>query len=464
MALDTRLIGQALGEGKPADITGAIRPAFARAERAFAFARQEKMMEEREQRQREEQLARDQANLISRMGNLDYRNLDATLNGYATKELFKIKERALQDIKNKDLSPADRALAMQSYNGELAQLQSKLDGWSGWIQNTITTRKDDLSKLTSPELYNRISDMSNGKFQVNDFGQFVFEDGTTMDIEQMVRINPINKKSDAYLATLKSLQKTAEQTALKGASLEYFESSLGEELESLSLSDGDLASIVIDELGGQLTSELKAAIKEDFEADGDFDNLDLRDQLMGIIKTNYRQAAIDKFNIGAKEYNRLQSVPKPMSAAERKAAIAKAEEKQKIADVTNKFTREIAGLYNLERNEEGVIIGGQLDNIPVQTESPEFLKLMNRMGFALGDALGDEDNYRGTEIIKQGTNKKYEILEGDSLSTILSKIIQAEGGSFIEGDVMGGKAVQTAENIAVIAGGKAQNITPPHLR
>lgn len=458
MALDTRLIGQALGEGKPVDVASAVRPAFARAERAFAIARQEKKMEEREQRQREEQLARDQANLISRMGNLDYKNLDATLNGYATKELFKIKERALQDIQNKDLTPAERALAMQSYNGELAQLQAKLDGWSGWIQNTVTTQKDDLSKLTSDALYNKISQISNGQFQVNESGQMVFEDGTMMSLEEMTRINPITRKSDAYLSTLKALQKTAEQTGLKGASLEYFESSLSEELDALSLSDGDLASIVVDELGRQLTPELRAAIKDDFESDGDFDNDALREQLMKIIKTNYRQAAIDKFNIGAKEYNRIQSIPKPMSAAERKAASEKAEAQQRQNDITNKFTREIINIYNLgdlERNEEGVIIGGQLDNIPVQTESPEFLKLINRMGFALGDALGEGEDYRGTQIIKQGTNKAYEILEGDSLSNVLSRILQAEGGTFTEGDVLGKRAVQTAENVAVIAGGKA---------
>jgi hypothetical protein len=462
MALDTRLIGQASGEGKPVDVASAIRPAFARAERAFAIARQEKKMEEREQRQREEQLARDQANLISRMGNLDYKNLDATLNGYATKELFKIKERALQDIQNKDLTPAERALAMQSYNGELAQLQSRLDGWSGWIQNTVTTQKDDLSKLTSPALYDKISQISNGQFQVNEFGQMVFEDGTMMSLEEMTRINPITRKSDAYLGTLKSLQKTAEQTGLKGASLEYFESSLSEELEALSLSDGDLASIVVDELGGQLTPELRAAIKDDFESDGDFDDDALREQLMGIIKTNYRQAAIDKFNIGAKEYNRIQSIPKPMSAAERKAAGEKAEAEQTRNDITNKFTREIINIYNLDlskfqRNEEGIIIGGQglFDNIPVQTESPEFLKLINRMGFALGDALGEGEDYRGTQIIKQGTNKAYEILEGDSLSNVLSRIIQAEGGTFGEGDVLGKRAVQTAENAVVIADANA---------
>ena len=75
------------------------------------------------------------------------------------------------------------------------------------------------------------------------------------------------------------------------------------------------------------------------------------------------------------------------------------------------------------------------------------------MGFSLGNTLGEGNDYRGTEIIKQGTNKKYEILDNDSLSNILSRFIQAEGGTFTESDVMGKQGVQTAENIAVVRGG-----------
>ncbi len=36
MALDTRLIGQAIGGGRPLDLAGAVRPAVARGEQAFA--------------------------------------------------------------------------------------------------------------------------------------------------------------------------------------------------------------------------------------------------------------------------------------------------------------------------------------------------------------------------------------------------------------------------------------------
>ena len=38
MALDTRLIGQAIGGGRPLDLAGAVRPAIMRGEKAIAIS------------------------------------------------------------------------------------------------------------------------------------------------------------------------------------------------------------------------------------------------------------------------------------------------------------------------------------------------------------------------------------------------------------------------------------------
>ena len=174
------------------------------------------------------------------------------------------------------------------------------------------------------------------------------------------------------------------------------------------------------------------------------------------VTTDVRNAMVDRLKGIQQGLNaKLDAINTPkLSTSAEKARKEEIERLKRINDIKNKFARETAGLFNLERNKEGVVTGGQLDNILINTKSSEFKKLINRMGFSLGDALGEGDDYRGTEIIKQGTNKKYEILDNNSLSNILSRFIQAEGGTFTESDVMGKQGVQIAENIAVIAGGK----------
>jgi hypothetical protein len=173
------------------------------------------------------------------------------------------------------------------------------------------------------------------------------------------------------------------------------------------------------------------------------------------VTADVRNAMVDRLKGIQQGLNaKLDAINTPkLSTSAEKARREEIERLKKINDIKDKFARETAGLFNLERNKEGVITGGQLDNILINTKSSEFKKLINRMGFSLGNTLGEGNDYRGTEIIKQGTNKKYEILDNDSLSNILSRFIQAEGGTFTESDVMGKQGVQTAENIAVVRGG-----------
>ena len=99
MALDTRLIGKALGLADPIDIGRALEPAIQKGERRFA---EERARQERQQaRDRQDQIRQEEntAKAISLLQNINESGVAPNLREYVMKNALNIRNEALE--KNK---------------------------------------------------------------------------------------------------------------------------------------------------------------------------------------------------------------------------------------------------------------------------------------------------------------------------------------------------------------------------
>ena len=276
------------------DVTAAVDKAMARGEQALLRRRAI-------ERQRQEL----QAQAIAQLPQLDTSKVPMQMRGYATTEAAKIRETALAAIQNKDLSPVERQLAIQEAISKVNEVATKSNDYKQLIANFAEIAEDDLSQLNDPILLNRVNDIYKGNFTVNEEGNFEFSDGSIKDFSQLVNTRPIMKRSDSYLNSLKVADQEFENYGLKGFSLENAQNKIKQELESNKYTDADLASILLDELGAQEDVQpLIKQIKEDFEADGDIDDPDLKKLMIDKITTRYTDAATEAFNRGKNLYDK----------------------------------------------------------------------------------------------------------------------------------------------------------------
>lgn len=276
------------------DVTAAVDKAMARGEQALLRRRAI-------ERQRQEL----QAQAIAQLPQLDTSKVPMQMRGYATTEAAKIRETALAAIQNKDLSPVERQLAIQEAISKVNEVATKANDYKQWIANFAEIAEDDLSQLNDPILLNRVNDIYKGNFTVNEDGNFKFTDGSIKDFNQLVNTRPIMKRSDSYLNSLKVADQEFENYGLKGFSLEDARNKISQEVNSNKYTDADLASILLDELGAEEDVQpLIKQIKEDFEADGDIDDPELRKKMVDKITIKYSDAAEEAFNRGKNLYDK----------------------------------------------------------------------------------------------------------------------------------------------------------------
>ena len=303
MALDTRLIGQALGEGKPIDLASAVRPATIRGERAFARTAAIKQQEEKElkaENQRRESL---QARAISQLQDIDQTKVPAQIRDYITTKAFGLKQAALAVIQDKSIDPITAQLEIQKYMGEINNLSAKSNDFKEWQKLFIDTSKDDLSNLNTPEIISKVNDIQDGAMQLQENGMFKFKDGSEYSFDDMLKIRHVNKRSDSYMKALGAFEKLGLQSGLKGNSIEIFKTNADSEFKQLELTDADYASIAADYLGMDANTNLGARIKADFESDGDFDDSDLKEEVYNFVKDNFIEAAETAYGTGKSEYD-----------------------------------------------------------------------------------------------------------------------------------------------------------------
>lgn len=278
MALDTRLIAQAQSGGRPLDIAGAIAPAIGRAEQAF------------ERRRREENRRKElQAQAIAQLPQLDESKVPPQMREWAMNQAATVRQKALETIRNKDLGPVERQLALSNAMSDVNKIAAQANDFKQWIvQFADIESTEELSNLNSPELLGKINDIYQGKFKVVG-DQFVFDDGTTKDFNALVNTRHISRRSDAFMNQLKTLGAEYEKYGLQGWDEKSFESKIDQELTSKKYTDADLASIAVDEL--DLPNPFIKAIQDDFEDNGTIDDPNIKNQLLQQIKNKYKSAA-----------------------------------------------------------------------------------------------------------------------------------------------------------------------------
>ena len=295
MALDTRLIGQAFGEGRPLRLSQAVGQAVAKGEQAI--------LRSRAQEQRRKEL---QAQAISQLPQLDESKVPMQMREWAIGQALETRNVALNAIRNKDMDPVERQMAISDAQQSISKIAAKTNDFKQWIAQFADTQPDDLSKLNSPELMERVNDIYSGKFKVSG-DQFVFEDGTVKDFNSLINTRHISRRSDAYTSQLQTLGAEYEKYGLQGWDEKAFDSKIDNELANTKYTDADLASIAVDELGLP-ASEIKE-IQDDFEDNGILDEYNKED-LVRKIKDQYRTAAKNAYDNARRLYEE-KTKPKP---------------------------------------------------------------------------------------------------------------------------------------------------------
>lgn len=316
MALDTRLIGQALGLGKPADVAGALEPAMQKGEKIFA---EQRARREREQvRARQEQIRQENntAKAVGLLESIDESGVAANLRPYITQNALKIRNEALEKIKAAK-TPAEKLTATMEANTKIGSLAAQSSDFNNYLKNFADLKPEDISKLNQEGLGEQITAVLDGKYEVTTDGKFNFGNGKIADFSQVVNTNYINKRSDKYLELLKIADNVGTKYGLAGTSNGFFKDKLQNSLSTVEMSDLDLMSVAVDHFGiedfneiakDKIGGNLLERVKEDFDADGDIDDVALRTQLREAINGKIQAASETVFGKAKAEYDKKVNI------------------------------------------------------------------------------------------------------------------------------------------------------------
>ena len=239
-----------------------------------------------------------QAQAIAQLPILDESQIPEQMREYAMSEAMNIRNEAIAAIQNKDINPVERQLAISKAMGKVNKIATQAGDFKQWVANLAEMGQDDLSKLNSPELMNKVDSIYKGNFVVEN-GEFIFNKGEAneerKDFNSLVNTRPISRRSDAYLQQLQVVGKEYERYGLQGWDEASFNNKIENEIKNIKYTDADLASILVDEMEDELPEGLQQQIKDDFEDNGKFDTLS-KDQLVQIVSDRYKAAAKEAFD------------------------------------------------------------------------------------------------------------------------------------------------------------------------
>jgi hypothetical protein len=177
--------------------------------------------------------------------------------------------------------------------------------------------RDDLSRLNSKELMDKVDSIYKGNFVVEN-GEFIFNKGEAneerKDFNSLVNTRPISRRSDAFLSQLKAVGQEYEKYG--SIDEEDFKAKVKEEVSNMKYTDADLASILVDEMDEQIPDGLIDIIKDDFEDNGQIDSDykipdvegdTFKDQLIKLVSDKYENAARVAYDRAKKAYNKKVS-------------------------------------------------------------------------------------------------------------------------------------------------------------
>lgn len=290
-----------------------------------------------------------QAQAIAQLPMLDESQVPEQMREYAMTEAMNIRNEAIAAIQDKNITPVERQLAISKAMGKVNKIATQAGDFKQWIANLAEMGQDDLSKLNSPELMARVDDIYKGNFVVQD-GQFIFEDGEIKDFGSLVNTRPISRRSDSFLQQLRVVGNEYEKYGLQGWDEASFNNKIDNEVSNIKYTDADLASVLVDEMDGELPAGLEQKIKDDFEDNGKFDTID-RDNLVKIVSDRYKSAARDAYNRAKGLYNKKVSEKLALEKAKAKGKgessdtdiILGAQEATKLLNNPSEYFRSVSG-------------------------------------------------------------------------------------------------------------------------
>lgn len=384
MALDTRLIGRALGLANPVDIGKALDPAIEKGERRFA---EQRARREREQvRARQDQIRQEEntAKAISLLQNINESGVAPNLREYVRKNALNIRNEALEKIKQAK-TPAEKVAATMAANEKIGSLAAQSNDFNNYLKNFADLQPDDISKLNKEGIGAQVTNILNGNFKITNDGKFDFGNGKIADFNQVINTNYINKRSNKYLELLKIADNTASKFGLEGVSSEFFKDKLKGQLSTVEMSDLDLMSVAIDHFGIEKfgnKANLVERAKEDFDDDGNIDDINLRTQLREAINSRIQAASESVYSKAKAEYDKKVKIStstggssKQALAADRamrlyKAAINNPSALVKEISSGQEFTKKGNTVQMQSRDDDNNIVDNQAYNL----STPEGLK------------------------------------------------------------------------------------------
>ncbi len=262
-----------------------------------------------------------QAQAIAQLPMLDESQVPEQMREYAMGEAMNIRNEAIAAIQDKNITPVERQLAISKAMGKVNKIATQAGDFKQWVANLAEMGQDDLSKLNSPELMNRVDDIYKGNYVVQD-GQFIFNDGEVKDFGSLVNTRPISRRSDSYLQQLQTVGNQYEKYGLQGWDEASFNNKIENEVKNIKYSDADLASILVDEMGDELPEGMLQKIKDDFEDNGVLDSEDesvSREGLVTLVSDRYKSAAKEAFDRSKKLYDDKVSAKAAADAAKDRA-------------------------------------------------------------------------------------------------------------------------------------------------
>ena len=420
MALDTRLIGKALGLADPIDIGRALEPAIQKGERRFA---EERARQERQQvRDRQDQIRQEEntAKAISLLQNINESGVAPNLREYVMKNALNIRNEALEKIKQAK-TPAEKVAATMAANEKIGSLAAQSNDFNNYLKNFADLQPDDISKLNKEGIGAQVTSILNGNFKITNDGKFDFGNGKIADFNQVVNTNYINKRSNKYLELLKIADNTASKFGLEGVSSEFFKDKLQGQLSTVEMSDLDLMSVAIDHFGIETfgnKANLVERAKEDFDDDGNIDDINLRTQLREAINSRIQAASESVYNKAKAEYDSRVKVPAPTK------------EDKRISDLQTfmiDFERN-KSLFGIGKNQAGVFTG------KIDIQNPNLAEALSQINYEIVDkfAVSEKDpTLTSIKIKKIGSpdSKAIEILPNESAQIFARKLMEDRGGT-----------------------------------
>lgn len=311
MALDTRLIGKALGLADPVDVGKAFEPAIQRGEKIFAEQRARR--EREEVRARKEQIRQEDntARAINVLSNIDPSGVAAEFRPVVMKAAKKVRQRAIDAIKASN-NPVQQAEIAAAAEREISMIKGMSNDYNAYVADIADITPDDISKINAPELSDHVGKMIRGEFEITDDFKFDFKDGKdASNWSDVINKKYINKRSDKYLELLDVANKTAIKFGSDGSSRQFYMDNLNNGLDAVKLSDLDALSVLIDHIGYNDPKKIDPnniplieRAKEDFDEDGRIDNIKDKAALRDLIKTTIKGAYESTFLSNKAEYDR----------------------------------------------------------------------------------------------------------------------------------------------------------------